>query len=400
MDTNKQIPLEAINELVSASHASTPNVLTDAHTLLRTIHCSKTGQPIGTRTEMEITNFLKLHGSDTLQTVYSLIDLATQPSLAWLYTDNAHLDKLQDIDPRGFFCFCIQTCLMNHHLQYTSKSKKGFRYGIEGQRAFRNSLVQAWYNTERIPLSDLMEINKELRYFLYLGFHQSAYYRLPWHNVRQDDSYQIYYTEVASVYATENPNTVAEREAKGLSAKTATVDKLKIDGVDTDDKARLLTVAKKEVSKRKDLDTYPLLPHEMTNDAAIEWLRNQLKHHVREISRKARLDASYYSALNTVNMFKTKGTVRTAIETLKIMIDDIELDNTMGLSQLVKMEALLTQKKKEIKGKSVVTINAGGLDKLKELAQSKAPLPNQINNPAPAANSLLALLQSQKNKLN
>ena len=278
------LPLAAIMEL-------TQHRVPETMQLLETIHCRKTGQPIGTRNAADMGLFMQLHGVATRQDALSKIELATQTSLAWLQTDTAHLDKLQQIDPRGFFCYCINICLIHRHHQIMAGNKRAFLYGMDGQRAFGNSLVQAYYQSESIPEHEVREYAHLFRQFLFLNLHKSTRYKLPFSSLRVDDSWkQFYPTEL------ETPA--------------------------------------------------PILPHEVCTKEGQEWLHTNLKAHITEIVRRARLDTAFYASLTTNSQFK--GALQTAhlVEALNIDMNGLTHYDIGPLERLVRIQRAMEEQRK------------------------------------------------------
>ena len=156
---------------------------------LHYIHCSKTGQPIAKLSDLEIDHMLAFYGVKSLNEIADKLELASAISRIWLQTNPENLDKLQAIDPRGFFCYCMNIILQGHHMRYIN-NKRQFPT-IEAQTAFKNSLVKSWYQTELFTHSELEEVNKQLRVLIYLNLHKIPGTKLPWHNIRQQSDAKI-----------------------------------------------------------------------------------------------------------------------------------------------------------------------------------------------------------------
>lgn len=282
------IPLAAIQELTQHS-------IPHAMRLLETIHCRKTGQPIGTRSPEDMALFTALHGINTRQEALSRIELATQTSMAWLQTDTAMLDKLQQIDPRGFFCYCINICLIHRHQQTMPGNKRAFMYGMDGQRAFGNSLVQAYYQTSTFTPHELAEYGHLFRQFLFLDLHKSRRYKLPFRHLRVDDSWKEFY-----------PANTVETESTPI----------------------------------------PILPHEVVNENGKAWLRNNLKDHISELIRRARIDTSFYASITTNSQFRSNFNTSSLVEALNIDMNGIGVLDVGPLERLIRIQRQIEERRR------------------------------------------------------
>lgn len=276
-ETKQQMPvseIDAFAELLVQDPDDTLDILIRLHELeqntgldLTRIHCSKTGQPVGTCTEQDIRNVLAYHNTDKLETIAHELDLATSISRIWLHTGPENLTRLQEIDPRGFFCYCLSVALQNQYMEYTKQGSKKFKTAIH-QREFRNSVVKAWYMTAKIDAAELAEANKSLRLFMYLNLHNRNYFRVPWHLMRLNVTLTAY----------------KEYMARWVNNKPQQTN------------AHLV-----------DLDQFPMMPHEFATPWGIVWINKVLEKHIKNIKRQMDYNDAAYAHLMVGSAFKPGG---------------------------------------------------------------------------------------------
>lgn len=185
-----------LDNLLSINDAASTDLLTeivkeDTEIDLRLAHCMKTGQPVSRLDEKQLEQLIKFHDAKTLKELAPLMDLATTYSPVWKSITPDNLTKLQEIDPKGFYCYCLGLITINHHMRYgaartiNDKNKQETAKGwlsIDRQKQFHNSIVKAWYATSQLDEAEIKKANIHLRTFIMLDIHRSAFYTLPWHN--------------------------------------------------------------------------------------------------------------------------------------------------------------------------------------------------------------------------
>lgn len=254
-------------------------IRTESEIDLSMSYCSKTGQPVANMLQSQLDALVKLHNVQHLREIADKLDLATQVSPLWLYTDNENLERLEDLDPRGFFCYCANLALQNHAMTYTRRGRRCFA-SIEVQRTFRRSLIKAWYATAAFSETELREANATFRRFLYLNLHNSQFYRLNWQAVRD------------------------------------------LNGNDTP----------------FDADNSPILPHELATSCGIGWIKNNLESALRSIQhRKAHNSVryNYVASIPLASIFKKKHWAGAFERDVLFMLADIDIAQPVTLSMMV-----------------------------------------------------------------
>lgn len=326
-DIQNTIPTNAINELISRSQTAAFSPLAELENVeqrtidagikleilkentgvdITKVHCRKTGQPIATLNLTEIEHILNFYTATRLEEVAHDLDLAHGISRIWLHTSPDKLSKLQTVDPRGFFCYCIGIALRNHHMHYIA-NKKEFKT-IDGERTFYNSLVKAWYATADIEPEVLSEANKVLRMFMFLDLHNKQFYRVPW---------QLMFSTMNNKF--ERVIFVKQNHSGGstLSASIA-----------------------------YDPDKRPLLPEEFATQHGIDFIRFCVKKFLEQLDIKMEIDLVRYKHLHTANAFRrTRGYDN--VNELDLQISDVSSLRHFSLSEVTARAKAIQEKMKK-----------------------------------------------------
>lgn len=283
---------------------------------LHYIHCSKTGQPVARLNDNEIQHLLSFYSVRELTEIADKLELASSISRVWLRTDPASLDKLEAVDPRGFFCYCVNIILQNHHLRYVN-NKRQFAT-IEAQTTFRNSLVRSWYQTEAFTAAELAEANKHLRVFIYLDLHRTHVVTLPWQHIR--------------------------------------------DGVPKPN----------EIRRAYDPNIAPLLPHEFATHDGIAWLKKHLPRLIEQARRQLDYNNANFDRFVYNSAFRQSRFYSSIAEEFNALVQGIEiLQRSMTIKELVAKSKAINDAKRGV----VVNGLIKGAVALKIAA--KAPTPMQ-----------------------
>lgn len=334
LNLQNTIPQNAINELIARSQTAEFSPIADAqNTEQRTIdagikleilkentgvditkiHCRKTGQPIATLNLTEIENILNFYTATRLEEVTHELDLALGISRIWVHTNPDKLTKLQSIDPRGFFCFCIGIAIRNHHMHYIA-NKKEFKT-IEAERVFYNSLVKTWYATANIKTEELVEANKVLRMFMLLDLHNKQYYRVPWH---------LMFSTLNNKY---ERIIFCRQYQSGGSTLSASI--------------------------AYDPDKRPLLPEEFATEHGISFIRFCVKKFLEQLDIKQEIDLVRYKHLHTANAFRRVRGYDNVSE-LDLSISDTSSLRHFSLSEVTARAKAISEKMKNHSKASVL----------------------------------------------
>lgn len=336
MQNQQTITSEAIANLIEKSNGADFNPLAESDALesrmidasikleliahetgvdLSKIHCRKTGQPIATLNLTEIEHLLNFHSVKRLTEIADLMDYSGGVSRIWLHTNPENLNKLQSLDPRGFFCYCIGIALRNHHMHYV-EDRKRFKT-VEGEKIFYNSLVKAWYLTANIPAKELEEANKVLRFFMLCDLHNKKYYRVPW---------QLMFSSLNNAY--ERVIFVTPNGSNGGALQSASI--------------------------AYNPDIRPLLPEEFASMYGVSFIKFCVKKFLEQLNVKSYSDLIQYKHIHTANGFR-----RTKSNELILEIDD-HLTNSTTLNtysvahNIARAKRIQEKMSQEAKSKSIV----------------------------------------------
>lgn len=109
-----------------------------------TIYCSKTGQPIGRRSEQQISMLLSIHGKEKAEELLPFIG-SNNIAAHWMRTDSESLTKLAKIDPYGYFVFAASRAM-----QYKAEG-----WNASEQKWKSAEYMQKW-NLEKIKLYQII----------------------------------------------------------------------------------------------------------------------------------------------------------------------------------------------------------------------------------------------------
>lgn len=364
-NTTETIPQNAISELLQISQSAQFNPLAELQEVeqrtiqagvkleilkentgvdITKIHCRKTGQPIATLNLSEIEHILNFYTVTRLEEVANDLDLAHGVSRIWLHTSPDKLSKLQTIDPKGFFTYCIGIALRNHHMHYVA-NRREFR-SVEAERKFYNSLVKCWYQLQYIETEALNEANKVLRMFMFLDLHNKQFYRVPWH---------LMFSTMNNKY--ERVIFVKQNQSGGstLSASIA-----------------------------YDPDKRPLLPEEFATQHGIDFIRFCVKKFLEQLDIKMEIDLIKYKHLHTANAFRRMRGYDNVNE-LNLQISDVSSLRRFSLSEVQNRAKIIREKMQRSTKAQVMdndfnldlTVDASGLIVTSESVKPKSSQKNE-----------------------
>src|SRR5882724_9567634 len=88
------------------------------------LHCRKTGQPIATVSLEDTDKLFQFYNITNVLTIIDDLDFTCGVDRRWLHTEPTQLNRLQNIDPHGFFVYCISIALRTHHQHYVHGKKE------------------------------------------------------------------------------------------------------------------------------------------------------------------------------------------------------------------------------------------------------------------------------------
>lgn len=131
------------------------------------IHCSKTGQPIGRRSENDIQLLIRVHGVSKASEL-ARFQYNSHPAQAWIKTDSGSLERLQELDPIGFYTYA---CNLAFIYQAQGYQQFKFRFDtLENQILHAKQVTELWYKVKKYSdtygIQKIMECNKAWQIFL------------------------------------------------------------------------------------------------------------------------------------------------------------------------------------------------------------------------------------------
>ena len=120
------------------------------------IYCNKTGRKIAKREKAEMELMLKVHDVATVHELVKYINLSSGCSPVWLRTDSASLDRLQKVDPHGYFVYAAGLVCSRIHNAHSKT--KGFT-DPEALREHNKSLAIGFERLQTLPVEKIIETN-------------------------------------------------------------------------------------------------------------------------------------------------------------------------------------------------------------------------------------------------
>lgn len=126
---------------------------------IRQVYCNKTGQPIAYRMEQDVQALLQLHGDAGAASLANLIDLTNGCAASWIRTDSETLEKLQKIDPYGYFMYaCGLYCTRAAGNTKWNRTKQWLK--PQYLREHRMNLILGYTALKEIPVRVVIEANE------------------------------------------------------------------------------------------------------------------------------------------------------------------------------------------------------------------------------------------------
>lgn len=261
------------------------------------IFCRQTGQPIAKLASETVAKLLDFHGVKMLSEIGQYFHLATSVHPLWKNLNPETLTRLQAVDPRAFFSYCINIFIRDHHMKFTQHGKKIFET-IEIENCFFKSLIECYAQTATLPEIAIENANKILRTILNFNIHKTHFKYIAWHSLNADQLKTIEHVEPEQTYNPypySKPDVVAKY--LGLNKKQPERDEIEYKNIKKffNNPAMLKGLKELEIAHTNGIRTI-VFPHEFASVKGINWITNYLGKMLQGL--RALIEKNEYRSMN------------------------------------------------------------------------------------------------------